>query len=282
MIRRYWRVVAIQLRISAASAMAYRANFLLEGFMTLAWMFQTLLPLFVVFSSRDTVAGWDIPSTLIIIAYFTAVHAVLEGIISPSARRSRCRENSAMARSTTCCSSPIDAQGDDVVIAARAVEGARSCSPRSRSSSTRSSGAATLAPADVALGIVMFFAGVAAMYAVFVVCAAASFWIVRLDNLVWLIDAVFDAARWPIQVFRGAWRFLFTFVVPLPALMTTFPAMAQPRSARGGDRARDRRWCARDAGGQPDRVGRWRFAVTRVRRPEGATMARYRRSTKTH
>jgi ABC-2 type transport system permease protein len=36
---------------------------------------------------------------------------------------------------------------------------------------------------------------------------------------------VFDAARWPIQVFKGAWRIVFTFVIPL-ALMTSYPAMA--------------------------------------------------------
>ena len=33
------------------------------------------------------------------------------------------------------------------------------------------------------------------------------------------------AALWPTTVFRGAWRFVFTFVVPL-ALMTTYPALA--------------------------------------------------------
>ena len=223
MIRRYWRVVAIKLRISAASAMAYRANFLLEGFMTLAWMFQTMLPLFVVFSSRDTVAGWDIPSTLIIIAYFTAVHAVLEGIISPSLVDlvERIRSGSF----DYVLLKPIDAQAMmsssrqepwkvlDLLAALAIVVYAfirRGYAP---------------APADVALGIVMFFAGVAAMYGLFVMCAAASFWVVRLDNLTYLLEAVFDTARWPIQVFRGAWRFVFTFVVPL-ALMTTFPAMA--------------------------------------------------------
>ncbi len=223
MIRRYWRVVAIQLRISAASAMAYRANFLLEGFMTLAWMFQTMLPLFVVFSSRDTVAGWDIPSTLIIIAYFTAVHAVLEGIISPSLVDlvERIRSGSF----DYVLLKPIDAQAMmsssrqepwkvlDLLAALAIVVYAfirRGYPP---------------AAIDVALGIVMFFAGVAAMYGLFVMCAAASFWVVRLDNLTYLLEAVFDTARWPIQVFRGAWRFVFTFVVPL-ALMTTFPAMA--------------------------------------------------------
>jgi ABC-2 type transport system permease protein len=57
------------------------------------------------------------------------------------------------------------------------------------------------------------------------VCAAASFWVVRLDNLMFLLGSIFDVARWPVQVFHGAWRFVFTFVIPV-AVMTTFPAMA--------------------------------------------------------
>ena len=48
---------------------------------------------------------------------------------------------------------------------------------------------------------------------------------VRLDNLIYLFNSIFDAARWPSSVFRGFWRILFTFVVPL-ALMTTYPALA--------------------------------------------------------
>jgi ABC-2 type transport system permease protein len=48
---------------------------------------------------------------------------------------------------------------------------------------------------------------------------------VRLDNLIYLFNSVFDAARWPASVFRGVWRVVFTFVIPL-ALMTTYPALA--------------------------------------------------------
>ena len=48
---------------------------------------------------------------------------------------------------------------------------------------------------------------------------------VKVDNLSYLFGSLFDAARWPITVFRGALRIVFTFVFPL-ALMTTYPAMA--------------------------------------------------------
>jgi ABC-2 type transport system permease protein len=63
------------------------------------------------------------------------------------------------------------------------------------------------------------------MYSMWIICASASFWVVRLDNLVYLLGAIFDVARWPTQVFQGLWRVVFTFIIPV-AVMTTFPAMA--------------------------------------------------------
>src|SRR5689334_24502825 len=44
-------------------------------------------------------------------------------------------------------------------------------------------------------------------------------------SLSYLFGSLFDAARWPITVFRGALRIVFTFVFPI-ALLTTYPAMA--------------------------------------------------------
>jgi ABC-2 type transport system permease protein len=40
-----------------------------------------------------------------------------------------------------------------------------------------------------------------------------------------LFGSIFDAARWPSSIFKGALRLVFTFVIPL-AVMTTFPAEA--------------------------------------------------------
>ncbi|HWE29323.1 MAG TPA: ABC-2 family transporter protein, partial [Polyangia bacterium] len=65
----------------------------------------------------------------------------------------------------------------------------------------------------------------ALLYAISILVISAAFYVVRLDNLIYLFNSVFDAGRWPASVFRGIWRFLFTFVVPL-ALMTTYPALA--------------------------------------------------------
>jgi len=220
---RYLRVLSVQLRISMASAMAYRANFVIEGVMSLAWMAITLLPLIVVFSGRDTVAGWTAPAALIVIGYFMAVRAVLEGLISPSLVD--LVEKIRSGSFDYVLLKPIDAQAlvsasryepwkvFDLLGALAVVVYAfvkRGEPP---------------APAEVALGVALFVTGLAATYALWILCAAASFWVVRLDNLMYLLGAVFDTARWPVQVFPGAWRTVFTFVIPV-AIMTTYPAMA--------------------------------------------------------
>jgi ABC-2 type transport system permease protein len=78
---------------------------------------------------------------------------------------------------------------------------------------------------DVLLATVAMVVAVVVLYSLWIVTVCAAFYFVRIDNLTQLFIAVFDAARWPISVFRGAVRLLFTFVVPL-ALMTTYPAEA--------------------------------------------------------
>jgi ABC-2 type transport system permease protein len=221
---RYLRLFAIQFRTSAAIAMAYRANFLVEGVMSVAWMALTLLPLVVVFGERKTLGdGWDWPSALIVMAYFLAVRAVIEGTISPSLVD--LVEKIRSGAFDYVLLKPIDAQA---MVSASRYEPWRvfdllgaiavlvyALAQRGRLPS----------PAEIAIGGVLFCAGVLATYALWMLCAAASFWVVRLDNLIYLLGSIFDIGRWPVQVFSGVWRFVFTFVIPV-AVMTTFPAMA--------------------------------------------------------
>jgi len=221
---RYLRLLAIQFRTSAATAMAYRANFLVEGVMSLAWMALTLLPLIIVFGERKTLGdGWDWPSALIVMAYFLAVRAVIEGTISPSLVD--LVEKIRTGAFDYVLLKPIDAQA---MISASHYE------PWKVFDLLGALGLIVYAfwqrgyapePVDIVVGAALFGAGVLATYALYLLAAALSFWVVRLDNLMYLLGAIFDTARWPVQVFPTAWRFVFTFVIPV-AVMTTFPAMA--------------------------------------------------------
>ncbi len=231
--KRYVYLLGVQLRTSVAQAMAYRADFIIQGVMSVLGIFISLLPLIVLFDQRSTVRGWDRSSALIVMAYFMAVKAVMDGIVSPSLVQ--LVEKIRSGAFDYVLLKPVDAQ---LMVSASRYEpwrifdllGAIALAVYALHDKGY-----TPAAADIGLGIVLFGAGVAAMYSLWIACAAASFWVVRLDNLVYLLGAIFDTARWPVQVFSGAWRVVFTFIIPV-AVMTTFPAMAllgrlEPRTA---------------------------------------------------
>jgi len=230
---RYLSVLSLQMRTSVSQAMAYRANFLIEIVISMAWVGIALLPLLVLYDQRTMVAGWDRPSALVVMAYFMGVKAVLEGVVTPSlvGLVEKIRSGSF----DYVLLKPMDAQfmvsahsfSVEKVFDLLAAIGLAIYAFYER-------GQAPSAP-DIALGIALFAGGVLAMYSLWIVCAAASFWVVRLDNLIYLLGAIFDTARWPIHIFQGVWRFVFTFMIPV-AVMTTFPAMAllgrlDPRTA---------------------------------------------------
>src|SRR5256885_1683783 len=81
---RYARLFGVQVRMSAVTAMQYRGDFLVRGFLPVLWMAVTLLPLFIVYGARTTVAGWSFPEALVVVGWFTLLRAVLEGGVSPS------------------------------------------------------------------------------------------------------------------------------------------------------------------------------------------------------
>lgn len=222
--RRYLRLAMLQLRISAAEAMAYRSDFVIQGLISLAWVGIALLPYLVLFDGRAVIAhDWDAPSALVVMSYFLGISAVLVGVVSPSV--TSMVEQIRSGAFDYVLLKPVDAQ---LLVSTSRYEPWRIFDLL---------GAIALciyafhlrgappAAVDVVVGALLFVSGILAMYAMWVGVAALSFWVVRLDNLAYLLGAIYDTGRWPVQVFRGMWRLVFTAIIPV-ALMTTYPAMA--------------------------------------------------------
>jgi ABC-2 type transport system permease protein len=222
-VRRYGRLLWVQVRASLVTAMQYRVDFLVQGLMSLYWLGWNLIPLLILFDQRAEVAGWDFPSALIVIAWFTLLRGLLEGAINPSLEE-------VVARIRTgefdyVLLKPADTQF--LVSTAR-------FAPWKLVDILGGIGLVVIgfvklgrAPAaeHVLVAALLLAAAAAVLYSLWILVVSASFYVIRLDNLTYLFSAVFDAARWPVQVFRGVWRVLFTVVIPL-AIMTTYPAMA--------------------------------------------------------
>jgi ABC-2 type transport system permease protein len=220
---RYLRLLGVQLRASLQVTLQYRIDFLIGMVMAVFWMAWNLGPMLVVWGQRPTVAGWTLPEALLVTAWFMLLKAVLEGGVQPSLLA--VVEHIRKGTLDFVLLKPADAQFlvstqkfeiNQVVDALGAIGlGVYAFVKMGRAPHAT----------DVAVALLLTLASAGLLYALSIFVVSAAFWVVRLDNLIYLFNSIFDAARWPATVFRGLWRIFFTFVIPL-ALMTTYPALA--------------------------------------------------------
>lgn len=220
---RYLRLLGIQFRASAAVAMQYRVEFLVEGALAVFWMGWSLVPLLVVFGHRDAVAGWSFEEALVVIGWFTLMKGVLEGAVNPSL--TSVVEHIRKGTLDFVLLKPADAQ---FLVSTAKFEPWRVLD--------LAGGAAIFAvafhrmgrwpaPGHVLAAALLFACAAGVLYSLWILVISAAFYVVKVDNLSFLFSSIFDAARWPSSVFRGVWRLVFTVVIPL-GLMTTYPALA--------------------------------------------------------
>ena len=216
-------MISALLRASVALALQYRLEFFIEGLLALLWMAVTLIPLVVVFGNRAAVAGWTFPEMLVVLGWFVALKGVLEGTLSPSLMQ--VVEHVRKGTLDFVLLKPADSQ---LLVSLAKIEPWRVVDL---------AGAAAIfvyafrhighAPSvgQLLLAAALLCAAVLVLYSIAILVVSIAFVAVRVDNLLYLFQSVFDVARWPNSVFRGLLAAFFTFVLPL-ALMTTYPALA--------------------------------------------------------
>jgi ABC-2 type transport system permease protein len=220
---RYLRLLALQLRLSLTVGLQYRWNFLIDGGVSLLWTSLGLVPLYVALHGRPPIAGWTYDRALVVVGYFTVLRGILDGAVNPSLMA--VVEQIRQGTLDFVLLKPADAQ---FLVSTTRFEIWKALDVVA--------GATILAWAFHRLGQVPSLAGVAlsgllllaallVLYSLWILVISAAFWVVRLDNLAFLFGAIFDFSRWPVSIFKGFWRLLFTFVIPL-GLMTTYPAQA--------------------------------------------------------
>jgi ABC-2 type transport system permease protein len=234
-LRRHLRLVAIQLRIRVLAALEYRAGFWTSGVLSLFWSLGGAMPLVVALEHRPDVAGWSPWALAMLVGCHMIVNGLFGSLVQPA----------------------LFAAMEDIRTGAldylllRPASALVSClvadfQPWSLLESLVGVGLLVLAatelgvtpaPLDVLVFVVVLGSGIAALYAIAVLILCLAFRAMQLQNLAYLLESLLDFARWPISVFRGPLRALFTFVIPF-AVMTSYPPMAllgllEPRAALG-------------------------------------------------
>ncbi|MCP3062136.1 ABC-2 family transporter protein [Myxococcus sp. K38C18041901] len=227
MVRRYLRLLGVQLKASGLQALQYRADFLTEGFTSLCWVFTALAPLFVVYGRRPAVEGWTFGESLLVVGWFTLLQGVLEGAINPSL--TGVVEHIRKGTLDFVLLKPADAQflvSTQRFLPWRAFNVLTGLGLFVYAFMLLGRGPS---PLGVLASVLLLGTSTLLLYSLWILTVSAAFFVVRVDNLTFLFSSIFDFARWPSSVFkgvaRGALTLVFTYVIPL-ALMTTFPAEA--------------------------------------------------------
>ena len=220
---RYLSLFFIQLRTSLTTGMQYRWEFLLSGAMTFAWAFMALLPLWVFGGAAHPVQGWTYAEMVIVVGWFTVLKGLLDGAVNPSLIE--VVEQIRQGTLDFVLLKPADAQF--LVSTAKFDPWKMIDLPAGLALFGYGFHLLGRTPtvAQVAAGALLLVAASVVLYSLWIIVVSAAFWVVRLDNLAFLFMSIYDFARWPVTIFHGALRVLFTFVIPL-AVMTTYPALA--------------------------------------------------------
>jgi len=217
------RLVWAFFRMGVMSEAAYRVNFIVQLFQSLLGLVTALGGLAVVFSYTDTLGGWGPDEVVVLVGVYILVGGVIGVVIQPSmeALIEGVHDGSLDFTLTM----PEDAQllvsiqdvdiwevlnillgigvlgvalsrlGDQVGMVQAAVFGA------------------------------MVLAGGAIVYSFWLILATLSFWFVRVENILVIFQSVYEAGRWPVNLYPGWLRFGLTFLVPV-AFAVTVPAEA--------------------------------------------------------
>jgi ABC-2 type transport system permease protein len=217
------RLAWIYFRVGAMNELQYRANFFIEVFRSLLSLGTGLVVLALVFSKTPELNGWSRPELLVVLGVQIMVGGVIRAMIQPNLVR--LMDDVHRGTLDFVLTKPEDAQ---VLVSVRDY--------RIWQSTDIVSGVVVLAVAFAQLDrgmsaieavafVIALGLGVLMLYCFWLMLTTASFWFVRIDQIVEMFDGVFQTGRWPIGTYPGWLRFGLTFLVPI-AFAVTVPAEA--------------------------------------------------------
>lgn len=220
---RYLRMLRIFWGNALSTELEYRAAFWANGFLSLFWLAWAGLGARAYFRFADSVRGWSYDELLIVMGLFFAINGLRQAIIQPNL--SRMAEYIRLGTLDFLLTKPVSSQFmvsfrhvgiynwlDPVLGLGLAVFGLIRRGQQ-------------VSPEGIAGFVILGLAGVAVMYALALAVQCLAVWSIGAEGLDDVIQGMVEAARFPVDMYRGIVRALLTFVIPV-AMLTTLPADA--------------------------------------------------------
>lgn len=217
--QRYLHVIILFWSTAIAAELEYRINFLLAALSSVGNLAGSLFGLFLFYRTGYTFAGWKWEEALVVLGIFTILQGFSAIFLVPNLNR--IVDQVQQGTLDFVLLKPISSQ---FWLSARTV------SPWGIPDLVfgivvlvYSGNKLGIGPIDFILSIIPLVFGTISLYSLWFMLGAMSIWFVKIYNVTEVLRGLLEAGRYPMAAYPAAYRFFFTFVVPV-AFLTTVPA----------------------------------------------------------
>lgn len=218
---RYWTVLSRFLTTALAAELEYRVNFIVATLTSLGSLAGSLFSLSLFYQTGYSFAGWRWEEALVVLGVFTLLQGFSTTFLAPNLNQivKQVQEGTL----DFVLLKPISSQ---FWLSLRTV------SPWGLPDLLF--GLVLVGYAGQKLGVpthaywlsaVPLLCGMLSLYSLWFMLGATSIWFVKIYNVTEVLRGLVEAGRFPMAAYPVAYRFFFTFIVPV-AFLTTVPAEA--------------------------------------------------------
>jgi len=222
------KLIQTFLKVNLQIALAYRVDTLVNILINLMWLGVELIGLQIIFSNTDRLAGWGPGELVSLLGVFRLVNMLMASVIWPATEKfnTSVRDGTldytliqpANSLFLVSFSRIILWRVWDLALAIGLIVVGMRMSARDLASLT--SGVVSIT--SLMSFMVLLASGALVLYSLWVVLIALTFWFVKFDNNVTILQALLDSGRYPATVYPPWLRIIVTYLVPI-AVATTIP-----------------------------------------------------------
>ncbi|MDD1413539.1 ABC transporter permease [Dolichospermum sp. ST_con] len=219
--QRYLKVLRLFWSTALAAEMEYRINFIISAFSSLGNLVGSIFGLFLFYRTGYTFTGWSWEAALVVLGFFTLLQGFASTFLSPNLNQivRHVREGTL----DFVLLKPIRSQFwlslhtlspwgiPDLIVGLLIIVYAGT--------------KLNLGIDKYLLTIFPLACSVVILYSLWFILGATTIWFVKIYNVTEVLRGFLEAGRYPITSYPAAYRFFFTFVVPV-TFLTTVPAQA--------------------------------------------------------
>ena len=218
-----FRLLVTLLKINIQQELAYRADTVINILINLMWLGWELLSLSIIFSNTATLGGWGPGELIALLGVFRLVNMLMAALIWPNTEKFNTSMRDGSLDYTLL--QPVNSlflisfsriviwRVWDLALATILIVVGISIS------------GSNITLFNLVSFVLLVASGTLIIYSLWIVLIACTFWFVKFDNNVTILQALLDSGRYPATVYPPWLRLIVTFIVPI-AVATTVPLQA--------------------------------------------------------